>query len=603
MKRHFKEFAEDLKRGASRFAPFNAGAVLLASFLVWHNHIPWEKRGTAGLLPLSLARGVCWGMLAALAMRLALERRKVRPPVADIVPAAAGIAVSAAGSWFWLLMRGGNAFPSDWGMLHLSGVAALTSSAVFFLFGDRNGTTLFGQLFQSAVFVGMISLAAMLGGLLCFAAYDELIARIRGDIFDDVAVIIWCAVAPIFMAATLPRDDAPAERSRWQDTLFRFLAPLGLALLAILYAYIAKIIVRWEMPSGKINWFASFAMAGYLFLWLSLRRSRVRFFAFVARWGWAALLPVVATQIVGIAIRYQAHGLTTPRMAGMATLAIGIYALVLAAFDREPGSLFAVAAIAGIVATVSPLNIVDVPLREQSARLHRVLEGNGCLDAAGRLSVPEDPDIPLSDAKKLVGAAKYLANLYSFKYYSKTNAPTVRSGVWYRPRFAQSVLEGTAAIRRDWNLPALLKIDESKLASAERSGHITTHWFQFEAWDELDISGFTGLRGLKSYVLDFDSEDGRCRIKVETATHGGDSTEKTPFDVTDYIDRIIDESGARLKWENGEWNNGYRIFPELALWRLSENLALAITDLTIKVSPSHPKTLSGSVTGILLIKK
>lgn len=602
MKWHIKELAEDLKRGAARFAPFNAGAILLASFLVWHNHIPWDNRGTAGILPLSLARGVSWGMLAALAMRLALERRKVRPPVANLVPAAAGLVVAAAGSWFWLCMRVGDAFPPEWGMLHLSGVAALLSSAVFFLFGDRNGTSLFGQLFQSAVFVGLISFTAMLGGLLCFAAYDELIEKIPNRVFDDLFAIVWCAVAPIFMAASLPRDDAPAERSRWHDTLFRFLAPLGLALLAILYAYIAKIVVRWEMPSGKINWFASFAMAGYLFLWLSLRRSRVRFFAFIARWGWAALLPVVATQIVGIAIRYQAHGLTTPRMAGMATLALGIYALVLAAFDREPRSLFAVAAIAGMVFTVSPLNIVDLPLREQNARLHRVLVGNGCLDEAGRLSVPENPAIPLPDAKKLVGAAKYLANLYSFNH-SGTNAPTVRSGVWYRPGFAQSVLEDTVAIRRDCNLPALLKIDESKLANSDSSGNTTCHNFRLEALDELDISGFTGIRRPKAYALDFDSGDGRCRIKVETAAEGGDSTEKTPFDVMDDIDRIIDESGARLKWENGEWNNGYRIFPELALWRLSENLALAVTDLTIYVSSSHPKTLSGSVTGILLTNK
>ena len=72
---------------------------------------------------------------------------------------------------------------------------------------------------------------------------------------------------------------------------------------------------------------------------------------------------------------------------------------------------------------------------------------------------------------------------------------------------------------------------------------------------------------------------------------------------TDDIGRIIDASGARLKWENREWNNGYRFFPELALWRLSENLALAVTDLSVSVSSSQPKSLSGSVTGILLIKK
>ena len=146
------------------------------------------------------------------------------------------------------------------------------------------------------------------------------------------------------------------------------------------------------MPSGKMNWFASWAIAGYLFFWLSLRASRVRFFAFVARWGWAALIPVVVTQIVGIVIRYQAHGLTTPRMAGMVTLAIGIYALVLAALDRDAKSIFTVTAVAGIVFTVTPLNIVDIPMREQTARLRRMLARNGCLGSDGKLVVPEKPE-------------------------------------------------------------------------------------------------------------------------------------------------------------------------------------------------------------------
>jgi hypothetical protein len=86
MSERLKGFLGNLRRGFVRFTPFNVGAVLLAAFLIWHNHIPWKEREIAGLLPISLACGVCWGMLAALAARLALERRSARPRLLSVLP-------------------------------------------------------------------------------------------------------------------------------------------------------------------------------------------------------------------------------------------------------------------------------------------------------------------------------------------------------------------------------------------------------------------------------------------------------------------------------------------------------------------------------------
>ena len=53
MNERLKGFLGNLRRGCFRFAPFNVGAVLLAAFLIWHNHIPWKERETAGLIPIS----------------------------------------------------------------------------------------------------------------------------------------------------------------------------------------------------------------------------------------------------------------------------------------------------------------------------------------------------------------------------------------------------------------------------------------------------------------------------------------------------------------------------------------------------------------------
>ena len=598
-----KAFFSGLRSGFVRFAPFNVGAVLLAAFLIWHGHIPWKVRETAGLLPISLACGVCWGMLTALAARLALERRSARRYLLNAIPAVGGVLAAVAGAWFWYHVREGHVFYSLWRMIYFGGVTALASAAVANLFGARNRLTLFGQVFQSAVFVTMISLVTMLGGYLCFAAYRELIFKISYDYMEDVAVVVWCMVAPIFMAACLPRDDVPTERSRWYNVLFWFLTPLGLVLVAILYTYIGKIVIRWEMPSGKMNWFASWAIAGYLFFWLSLRASRVRFFAFVARWGWAALIPVVVTQIVGIVIRYQAHGLTTPRMAGMVTLAIGIYALARAALDRDAKSIFVVTAVAGIVFTVTPLNIVDIPMREQSARLQRALARNGCLGSDGQLVVPANPEIPLDDAKRLVGAWRYVADIGRFRPAS-TNAPTLRPGVWYRAAFAQDVLKAVVSKKKDGDLPSLLKIDESKLVT-ERSKKYTYHVFKLEAPGELDIAGFARMRSERSFTLELGQSRRRYYITVEDIPQTNRLVEaKTSYEVTEHIDRIVSATDAKLKWMNGRYNNDYSFPSRLALWPLTDNLTLAVTKIRITIDSSQTNhSFPGSVDGYLLIRR
>ena len=592
-----------LRQGVARFAPFNVGAVLLVVTLIWYNHVPRTCREADGLLPSSLAYGICWGMLAALTTRLFMERKAVRSSLANIVPVFVGIAASTAGAWFWFHVREGHPFGQAWQMLYFGGITTLTSAALYMLFGKHNGRTLWGQIFQYAVLVWMVSFVAMLGALLCVEAYSELIDKVPGALFEDVMLVIWCAIAPVFMAAMLPKDDVPTEQSRWYDILFWFITPLGIVLLAVLYAYIAKIVIHWEMPSGKMNWFASCALSGYLFLWLSLRGSRVRVFSFLARWGWASLVPVVVTQIVGIVIRYQAYGLTTPCMAGMVTLAIGIYALVLAALDRDARSIFAVTAVAGIVFTVSPLNIVDIPLRDQESRLHKVLKRNGCLAPDGSLSVPKAVKIPLSDAKALIGASKYLANVYAFSGL-ETNTLPVRAGVWYKSGLIRSVLGDTFAKRQDWDLPALLNIEENNLKKPGEVKGLTMHDFRLDERDELDIRDFAVMRRVQMYKLECERETGRYSIRIEgILPSGNDSAARTSYDVTGFIDRIVKESGAEQRWENGSYDNRYRLSSEHAIWRLSDDVSLVVTDLSIHIPPLHADFPIGSVRAILLRRR
>ena len=285
-----------LRGGFVRFAPFNVLAMIWAACLIWGNHVP-SREAAAHRIPVSFAAGACWGMLFAFATRLAVERRACRTTLTHALPAITGAIMAALGAWFWYHVPQMDVGYSFWEMVYFGSAVSVASFAVAQLFGKRNAWTVFGRVLLAAVFVGLVSFAVFLGSILCIAA-DGLIAKVSRTVWGDMAILIWCFLAPVFMAAMLPKDNEPTEHPKAFTVLFWFLVPIGMALLAILYAYIAKIVFTWSMPSGTMNWFASCAVGGYLFLWLSLRCSRVRFFAFLARWGWAALLPVVTTQIV-----------------------------------------------------------------------------------------------------------------------------------------------------------------------------------------------------------------------------------------------------------------------------------------------------------------
>ncbi|MBP5285736.1 MAG: DUF4153 domain-containing protein [Kiritimatiellae bacterium] len=572
-----------LRSGFVRFAPFNVLMAICASCLVWGNHVPLFKIETRRI-PVTLAAGACWGALFALAARLAVERRACRRAPAVALPAVAGAAMALLGAWLWHRMCETGAEQSLWGMLYFGGAVSIASLALAQMFGKRNAWTVSERIFLSAVFAGLVSMAAFLGLCLCISAYAALIARVSDTVFVDAVVLIWCTVAPMLTAAMLPKDNEPSGHSKAVAVLFWFLVPFGMALLAILYAYMARIVFAWSMPSGTMNWYASCAVGGYLFFWLSLRGSRVRMFAFLARWGWIALLPVVATQIAGIAIRYNAYGLTAPRMAGMATLAIGIYALSLAAFDRTARSAFVVLSVAGLVLTVSPFNILDVPIMQQSARLRSALERAGCF-ADGGFSVPEKLDVTENDAKIIDGAWRYLTErnrlfLGCPATDAGEDAVRFRQGVWNGNKFARDIAEAAGkqlSGQRRPNLPEMLGIDLAKCAEKRRDHPDSRTTCQFFLGDESGAVDISGYAKLETVAPVFSHEDGRYFIALSQR----DPTNR--IDVTAHVNKLLGNSGAMADMADIS-GDGYRsctLRAEDAVWEIAPDMAFAVTSLII----------------------
>ena len=582
-----------LRGGFVRFAPFNVLAMIWAACLIWGNHVP-SRGAAAHRIPVSFAAGACWGMLFALATRLAVERRAWRTMLTHALPASTGAIMATLGAWFWYHVPQMDVGYSFWEMVYFGSAVSVASFAVAQLFGKRNAWTVFGRVFLATVFVGLVSFAVFLGSILCIAAYDGLIAKVSRTVWGDMAILIWCFLAPVFMAAMLPKDNEPTEHPKAFSVMFWFLVPIGMALLAILYAYIVKIVLTWSMPSGTMNWFASCAVCGYLFLWLSLRCSRVRFFAFLARWGWVALLPVVATQIVGIVIRYNAYGLTAPRMAG------GIYALALAALDRSARSAFIVLAVAGLVLTVSPFNILDVPIMQQTARLRAALERAECFAGSG-FSVPEKPNIAEKNAKIIDGAWRYLTERgQTFFRYTRENDGAdsfrPRQGVWNRNTFTRDIAEAARKLsgQKRPDLPKMLKINSAKFTERRRGlpdSKTTSHFSLDHDSGTVDIAGYTKFETVAPI---FGCEDGKYFVALSQT----DPTNR--IDVTAHVKKLLGNSGAAADTADGNYHS-YTLRAEDAVWKLAPDLAFVVTSLTL-YHPLEEQRMGHCLYGYILRK-
>ena len=588
-----------LRSGFIRFAPFNVLVFIWAACLIWGNHVP-SREDAAHRIPVSFAAGACWGMLFALATRLAVERRACRTTLTHALPAITGAMMAALGAWFWYHVPQMDVGYSFWEMVYFGSAVSVASFAVAQLFGKRNAWTVFGRVLLAAVFVGLVSFAVFLGSILCIAAYDGLIAKVSRTVWGDMSILIWCFLAPVFMAAMLPKDNEPTEHPKAFTVLFWFLVPIGMALLAILYAYIAKIVFTWSMPSGTMNWFASCAVGGYLFLWLSLRCSRVRLFAFLARWGWVALLPVVATQIVGIVIRYNAYGLTAPRMAGMATLAIGIYALALAALDRSARSAFIVLAVAGLVLSVSPFNILDVPIMQQTARLRAALERAECFAGSG-FSVPEKPNIAEKDAKIIDGAWRYLTERGQtfFRYTRECDGADSfrpRQGVWNRNTFTRDISETVRKLsgQKRPDLPKMLKINSAKFTERRRDlpdSKTTNHFSLGHDSGTVDITGYTKFETVAP-IFGYEGNKYFVALSQTNPTNR--------IDVTAHVKKLLGNSGAAADTADGNYHS-YTLRAEDAVWKLAPDLAFVVTSLTL-YHPLEEQRMGHCLYGYILRK-
>ena len=285
---------------------------------------------------------------------------------------------------------------------------------LLFFFADTQGISrTFSHIFKNTMVNLLACLIVYAGTSLCLFAFFSLIYEVDNSYKAYLvnSLFIWFVLFLNLSLTAIPHKDTEFTFPKVFRVMICYVAlPVYLLLIGILYIYLGKIVVTMSFPSGQINWFASIASLLFVFFILTLGhyREENRLARAFVRFAGYGIIPIIAMQFIAMYIRLSSYGLTAPRYV---SLVLNILALVFAVVSlikngRFIKYLFLVAVAVSLLLTVTPLNLFDVPLWEQTARLTRVLERNNMV-AEGRIVARDD--ISLEDKIAITSAYEYLS--------------------------------------------------------------------------------------------------------------------------------------------------------------------------------------------------
>ena len=352
-----------------------------------------------------VAAAAAIGCIFAIALRVFLERRgQERHGFEALLTVVVFV-------FFFILVQGHD-WTDSYILLKTAGPALVFASVGLYCLEPQNE----GEEPVLAVFFA-ISKAWLVGTLLivslstCLTAFDSLLFSLEGRLHTTLYFLIaefsfLFIGIQVFLASLPEREKNMETPGLFRALLMRVLWPVYLILLAILYLYVAKIIYVWAIPVGMMNWFASLALLAFsVFFFCFANDARYSLLQRFLRWGLLLFLPILAVQAIAVWQRVEPYGLTVLRYTSILCTIYGIFLLALAFLRRSPRPAFLVLALMIAAFTLTPLNIVDVPLRTQEARLWGVLEENDMLQDG---EVVENPALAEGPRDRILSASEYL---------------------------------------------------------------------------------------------------------------------------------------------------------------------------------------------------
>jgi hypothetical protein len=224
-----------------------------------------------------------------------------------------------------------------------------------------------GSLFSGTLFGGLVLAVHAVAELFDVNPPDE--------IFGWLSVACFVVFAPLYVLAGVPDGETKRDGELRPDHLLKVLAlyilgPILAIYVLILYLYLAKIVVTWELPNGWVSWLVTTLGAGGLAMTLLLyphrMRSGNRLIGFLSRWTGIIIAPLLLLMTVGIARRVSDYG-WTPNRAYILLLNLWFYAIYAWLFivrGRRVKWILVSAVVVALVSSVGPWSLARISPRE-----------------------------------------------------------------------------------------------------------------------------------------------------------------------------------------------------------------------------------------------
>jgi hypothetical protein len=223
-----------------------------------------------------------------------------------------------------------------------------------------------GWLFSGILFGGLM--------LAVFAVSELFDVDPPEELVGWIAVACGVVFAPLYVLAGVPRGDVKRYDELHPEPLLKVLALYILGTIMavyalILYVYLAKIVITWELPNGWVSWLVTILGAGGLAMTLLLyphrMRSENRVVEFLSRRTGVIIAPLLMLMTIGIARRIGDYG-WTPNRAYILLLNLWFYAIYAWLFvvrGRRVKWILISAVIVALISSVGPWSLARIEAR------------------------------------------------------------------------------------------------------------------------------------------------------------------------------------------------------------------------------------------------
>ena len=422
----------------------------------------------------------------------------------------------------------------------------------------------FNRVLGLRMAAGLVFAGVLMAGLsVALLALDKLFGmRFDDEIYPRLYVLILFVFTTWYFLGGLPRDPRALESLAEYPPLLRILAqyilaPLVAVYLTLLTAYLVKVLVTTQWPSGWIGWLvSSVGAAGLLSLALLqplVTRGEQRWVRVYARLYFVLLLPAVAMLLLSAGKRIGQYGLTENRYFLVLLGAwLGLVALAGALGRlRSLRPLPLTLCLLALASSTGPWSAFAMSERSQRGRLADLLRANGLL--SGEALVPASAPPSEDDLREISATLHYLVDTHGPQSLDPLADDALRSALRDKAAEGRTDRQDSAALcslvmdrldldyRADWRHPRGDTV--ARFVTRERGG------------EAVDVAGYARCVSVHVFgddnpaTFSVDGRPGRLTLDGDLLRLEIEGRERLAFDVAalrDSLDRTGELEGRQV---------------------------------------------------------